>query len=190
VIIALVVTVMAACTWWALRYQQRVLRLLNARPSHVARTDSADGAPAHAAVARPLEPAQSPDGANTLVAVQQLARVDPHRPTSVLGWEAFSLVSTLVLEGTVLLACRRQLDEPFPRVVTLRPPSRPESGPSEEATIVLLIGEDERAGQAVALLDAWQQARVILRLRPTPIAGAIEVFDGRHSALRAALLAA
>jgi hypothetical protein len=32
--------------------------------------------------------------------------------------------------------------------------------------------------------------RSILRLRPTPVPGAIEVFDARDSAIRAALLAA
>ncbi len=55
---------------------------------------------------------------------------------------------------------------------------------------MLLIGEDERAAQAVALLEGWRAATVTLNLRPTGVAGAIELFDARANALRAGLLAA
>jgi hypothetical protein len=95
----------------------------------------------------------------------------------VLGWDAFALLSWLVLDGTVLLACRRQADGPGQTVAP------------EQATLVLLIGDDDRSRLAVAVLEAWRRAEATLRLRPTAVAGAIEVFDGRRRAIRAALLA-
>jgi hypothetical protein len=103
----------------------------------------------------------------------------PAAPSSVLGWEAFSLVSTLVFDGTVLVGCRRRRDGTFPGRAT----------PEEHGSLVLLIGEDDRAIRAVELLEGWRATGAILHLRPTRITGAIELFDERHSAIRAALLA-
>jgi hypothetical protein len=52
------------------------------------------------------------------------------------------------------------------------------------------MGEDDRADRAIELLEGWRVIGARLYLRPTRIAGAIELFDERHSAMRAALLAA
>jgi hypothetical protein len=117
------------------------------------------------------------------VAVQERPTTAPTPPPSVLGWEAFSVVSTLVLDGSALLTCRRRSDGP-------RPNKRNRPTAEEQATLVLLIGQDEGAARAVALLERWRAVKAPLHVRPTTVAGGIELFDPRSNALRAHLLAA
>jgi hypothetical protein len=92
------------------------------------------------------------------------------------------VVSTLVLDGSALLTCRRRPDGPRPKQTT--------NTAEEKATLVLLIGEDEGAARAVALLERWRAVKAPLHVRPTRVAGGIELFDSRSNALRAHLLAA
>ena len=103
-----------------------------------------------------------------------LPAVLPDAPcrSSVLGWESFSLVSVLVLGGSALLGCRRT------------------DRRADDETMVLLIGEDERADRARALLEGWRARGTELALRPAGVNGAIEVYDQARSALRAHLLTA
>jgi hypothetical protein len=112
--------------------------------------------------------------------VQPRQAAAPPPPPSVLGWEAFSVVSTLVLDGQAMLTCRRRPDGQGRKATT----------PAEQATLVLLIGQDEGAARAVALLERWRAVKAPLHVRPTTVAGGIELFDSRSNALRAHLLAA
>jgi hypothetical protein len=127
--------------------------------------------PSASALERREQPAPAPVTRGTSVAVGQLALSPAHPCTSVLGWDEFTLGSVLAFGGTALLSCRRNDDEP-------------------ELSLVLLIGEDPRADDALTLLQTWQTHQIELRLRPTSTAGAIEVFAGRYGAVRAGLLAA
>ncbi|MDQ6613677.1 MAG: hypothetical protein M3083_02670 [Actinomycetota bacterium] len=176
------------CAWWAWGYHQRALRVLRVRSSLVQPRAN----PVPADPRREARVPQEPETATARAAVQQLERAvaaPASEPCSVLGWEAFSLFSTLVLDGTVLLGCRRQPDEFFAGGRTRRRANLSRPTAEESGTLVLLIGEDELAVRAVEILEQWRTASVTLRLRPTAVAGAIEVFDGRRSAIRAALLA-
>jgi hypothetical protein len=163
--------------WWAYGYERRIYRVVHRPPSHAVETPRlprvAAGPPA--AAGGELAPVGAGAIAETVAAVEEFER--PVRLTcdSVLGWDAFTLTSALALDGTVLLSCRPQ-------------PELPDA--DGELTFVLLIGDDERAGRAIALLESWRTGQTTLRLRPTTVAGAIEVFDARHSAIRAPLLAA
>jgi len=175
-IVALVVA-LGAGGWWAYGYERRIYRVVHRPRPHALETPSPPPVavgPARTAggelvlVAAPAIP-------ETVAAVEETGRPVRQTCDSVLGWDAFTLTSTLALDGTVLLACRPQ-------------PVLPDA--DGELTFVLLIGDDERAGRALALLESWRMGRTTLRLRPTPVAGAIELFDARHSAIRAPLLAA
>jgi hypothetical protein len=168
-IIALALVIAIVGGSWAWWHQQQAVRVLRARPSHVERTDENIAA---STLRQPTTLPPKPKLLTAPQAVQQLERVVPEIPSSVLGWETFSLDSTLVLDGSALLACSRQPDE------------------KAQGTLVLLIGDDDRAAKAVALLESWRDVGARLRLRPTTVAGAIEVYDDRSRALRAALLAA
>jgi hypothetical protein len=172
----LVVVILIGTAWWAWGYQLQAARILGVRPSreeHRARRAAASRREASASVEGYPVTAR--------VAVQQLERVASPAPSSVLGWEAFSILSTLVFGGTVLIGCRRQRDPDF---------HEGGRGVVEDNSIVLLLGEDARSAQAVDLLEGWRAARTTVRVRPTTVAGAIELFDGRANALRAELLAA
>jgi hypothetical protein len=176
----LFVVLVIASGWWAWGYQQQAVRVLRVRPSsveHHARRVAATDAKASAA----LDAASG----TARVAVRQLERIASPAPSSVLGWDAFSIISTLVFDGTVLIGCRRQADPLF-----LDSGFDRRRDEVEDNSMVLLIGEDERAAQAVALLEGWRAAAATLNLRPTGVEGAIELFDGRANALRAGLLAA
>ena len=157
--------------WWAYSYERRIYRVVHRPLPHPVET------PPVPSVA--TGPVRTADGgrapAATAAAVREIERPVRRTCDSVLGWDAFTLTSTLALDGTVLLSCRAQ-------------PERPDA--DRELTFVLLVGHDERAVRAIALLESWRRGRTTLRLRPTAVAGAIEVFDTRHSAIRAPLLAA
>jgi hypothetical protein len=119
----------------------------------------------------------APCGAGSSV-VADVAGIPATERSSVLGWRSFSLVSFLVLDGSALLVCRR-LDE-----------SRPGTGGVDgDQPMVLRIGEDHRADQALAMLESWRAGGTELALRPIKVRGAIEVHDQGHAALRAHLLA-
>jgi hypothetical protein len=156
----------AACAWWSWRYQHRVLAVAH-RSSPPARGAARPG------LGRPLpaKPSLKSAVAPAPVAVGQLDRSPSLPCTSVLGWDEFTLQSVFALDGTALLSCRRE-------------------GDASDLTIVLLIGDDPRADHALALLHTWQIRQTTLRVRPTSVAGAIEVFAGRAGAVRAGLLAA
>jgi hypothetical protein len=157
--------------WWAYRYERRIYRFVH-RPG----TEVADTSPRSPAVAAPaLSASRELVPAAPAAAVKEIERPIRQPCDSVLGWDAFTLTSTLPFDGTVLLSCRPELGAP------------PDAG---ELTLVLLIGDDARADQALALFEWWRARGSILRLRPTPVPGAIELFDARDSAIRAALLAA
>ena len=111
-------------------------------------------------------------------------------PASVLGWEAFAIASTLVLDGTVLIGCTRRADPDVDSPWAGPTGDRAGACPSDRATFVLLLGLDERATQAYDLLEAWRDGNDVLRLRPAPVSGAVEIYDGQSRALRAGLLAA
>jgi hypothetical protein len=119
----------------------------------------------------------APCGAGASVLADIADTPTPER-SSVLGWRSFSLVSVLIVDGSALLNCRC-LDQGRPRAVRVE----------EDRTMVLLIGEDHRADQAMAMLDSWRSRGTHLALRPTDVSGAIEVHDQGHAALRAHLLA-
>ena len=104
--------------------------------------------------------------------------VDTQPASSVLEWDGFSIASTLFLDGTVLVSCTRQ---------PMRPISRGRLG--HDGSLVLLIGDDEKGIRAFHLIEDWRAAGTTLQLRPTTLARAIELYDGRHNALRAQLLA-
>jgi hypothetical protein len=184
-IIVLLFVGLVACACWACWHLRRTARLLGLWPSQVARpveTAATTELPAsEPAVALPAD-----DGA-ARVSVRQLERAAP-RPPSVLGWEAFSIVSALALEGTALIGCRRETADEW-GVPEWRRGNRPSAVAFEIGTLVLLIGEDSRAIEAVAMLEEWRMAQTSLILRPTAVTGAIELFDGRSRALRACLLA-
>jgi len=165
----LFVVLVIVIAWWAWGYQQQAVRVLRVRPSSIEHH-------ARRATANAVSAAVVADRGAARVAVQQLERTASMAPSSVLGWDGFSIVSTLVFDGTVLIGCRRQ--------------DGPRSPAPELSSLVLLIGEDERAAQAVTLLEGWRAAAARLNLRPTGVPGAIELFDGRANALRASLLAA
>jgi len=119
----------------------------------------------------------APCGAGPSVLADVADAPAPQR-SSVLGWRSFSLVSVIVVDGRALLNCRR-LDE-----------GRPRAGRADDdQSMVLLIGEDHRADQAMAILDSWRARGTELALRPIDVSGAIEVHDQGHAALRAHLLA-
>jgi hypothetical protein len=92
---------------------------------------------------------------------------------SVLGWESFAVTSVLTLDQTVLVGCRRLDDQA-----------------GDIQTMVLLIGDDERSGRAIAMLDGWCRSGARLRLRPTEVCGAIELREDDRAVLRAPLLVA
>ncbi len=100
----------------------------------------------------------------------------------VLQWLGFSIVAVVVLEEVVLLACRRHPAHTLAGGRTRLAP--------DDRTVVLRVGHDERAGRAVDLLERWRDEGTWLRVRPTEVAGAIELTDGGSSALRAPLVAA
>lgn len=195
----LFMVVLVGCGWWAWGFQQRAVRILHVRPSRALHREHARRVGTDPPRRRR---SASPAGDRAArVAVEQLERGASPTPSpvsssaplsaplsalpSVLGWEAFSIVCTLVMDGTVLVGCLRRNDPQFrDRGHSLRPVA------VEDSSIVLLIGHDERANQAVALLESWRASTATLRLRPTRVAGAIELFDGRANALRAGLLAA
>ncbi|HEX3427021.1 MAG TPA: hypothetical protein VHT30_12870 [Acidimicrobiales bacterium] len=198
-VIALMCATVLLCACWAWRFQLAALRLLRGRPSHAPMaagfSRSAVGTPT-AANDDPTGAgaAASDDRAPTRVALRQLPATAPSpgaTPSSVLGWEAFCIASTMVLDGTALIGCSWRPD-PDPDVPITRAQRAWAMGTSEReiATFVLLLGEDERAAQAYDLLEVWRETESTLRLRPAPVAGAVEVYDGHHRALRACLLAA
>ena len=119
----------------------------------------------------------APCGAGPSVLADVTDAPAPER-SSVLGWRSFSLVSVLVVDGSALLNCRR-LDEGRRRA----------GGVEEDQSMVLLIGDDHRADQAMAILDSWRARGTELALRPIEVSGAIEVHDQGHASLRAHLLA-
>jgi hypothetical protein len=100
--------------------------------------------------------------------------------SSVLAWDGFWVISVLAVDGAAIVACRRQMD---------RRRGWDNLRPADE-TIVLRIGDDERAGRALSLLERWRAERTRLTLRPASVEGAIELFDGCASALRAPVVAA
>ena len=162
-LVALVVVVTIGCSWWSWHYQKMVSGMMQDRPSPLSPT-------------RHGEPAL--DQSTASVQVHQIEPFDAQPSSSVLRWEAFSIASTLRFEGTVLVSCTRQSD-------TVSQPGRL----SHDGSLVLLIGDDEQASRAYHLIEHWRAARTTLRLRPTKLASAIEVYDRRHNALRADLLA-
>ncbi|HEX3541391.1 MAG TPA: hypothetical protein VHT75_13235 [Acidimicrobiales bacterium] len=162
-IIAVLLLFTPAAGWWSYHFQRQAATLAHRGGSATAPMP-APGTPLPAPVGTPRAPA----AVIQPVAVKQLER------TSVLGWEAFTVGATLVLDGTLLLGCRRH----------------DRLGPAEESTVVLEIGDSERADRAVALFQAWQAVGATLRLRPTTIAGAIEILDDHQRAVRAPLLLA
>jgi hypothetical protein len=109
----------------------------------------------------------------TLVVAAPPPAGHPAPTSSVLGWDLFALTSVLVLHGTALIGCRR-LDQPA----------------GDIGTMVLLIGDDDRSDRAAAMLDTWRDRRTPLRLRPTRVSGAIELYEDGRAALRAPLLLA
>lgn len=194
-IFALLIMFMVPAAWWSFRFQRSAAQVVHRLP--------ADGVDLSAATqAHPAGSAASTRGqqvgAAAAGAVQQLERPFAQGCTSVLGWDDFILTSTLVFDGTVLLSCRRLpgdgergVTKPSWRVKAGSGAARAtDPGSSEDLTMVLLIGDDERAERAVSLLETWQISEVALRLRPTAVAGAIEVFDDKRRALRAPLLVA
>jgi hypothetical protein len=188
-IIAVLLAALAGCGVWAWWHQARALRMLRMRTSVVPRPGDEAVAPVIEGAPLDAVGAESPvDEGAARVSVRQLERAVPRPPTSVLGWEAFSIVSALALDGTALIGCRREPVEDW-GVPDWRREGRPSDRTSEVGTLVLLIGDDQRAMQAVALLDDWRLAETNLILRPTVVSGAIELFDGRNRALRACLLA-
>jgi hypothetical protein len=156
-LVALVVIVIIASSWWSWHYQKMVVALLQPRPT-------------------PRDPEL--DLAAAPVQFDQIERVDGRPISSVLGWEAFSISSTLLFEGTVLVSCTRQSNHPAAR-----------GRFGHDGSLVLLIGDDKQAGRAFRLIEDWRAAGTTLRLRPTPLASAIELYDRRDNALRADLLA-
>ena len=169
-VFALVVPLGVLVTWWAYHYERSVCSLVHQpRPGEWAAAAVARRPPVDRSSARRR---QAPAPAAT--AVQQLERPAMHACTSVLGWDALTLASTLAADGQMLLSCCRPSGE---------------SG-ADELTMVVLIGDDERSERAIALLERWRAGRTVLGLRPTTVAGVIEMFDARHNALRVPLLVA
>lgn len=165
-LVALVVVVTIGCTWWSWHYQKVMSEMMQARPSRLPPTSDPHGHERE----RELDQAA--------VRLHQIERFDAKPTSSVLGWEAFSIASTLFLEGTVLVSCTRQSDN---RSSCARL--------GHDGSLVLLIGDDEQAGRAFHLIEDWRAAGTTLRLRPTTRASAIELYDRRDNALRADLLA-
>jgi hypothetical protein len=163
--------------WWAYSYERRIYRFVHrSSPEAGAAVRPAAAVDRARPTGGPLSPAPTVAAVHeTKAAVEEIERPIRQTCDSVLGWDAFTLTSTLALDGTVLLSCRPQ-------------PEAPDA--ADELTFVLMIGDDDRAARAIALLESWRTGRTTLRLRPTTVAGAIEVFDARHSAIRAPLLAA
>lgn len=204
-IFALLFVFAVAAAWWALCFQRRAADIAHRRSADGVDVHETSGAAPTGGVA-----ARGQQGVPATVAtVAQLERPVGNACTSVLGWDNFQLTSTLVFDGTVLLSCRRLPgDEPaaaprwsrrtksardrsqVARPSAIQPGAIGGDFGGEELTMVLLIGEDERAERAVCLLEAWQISQATLRLRPTAVAGAIEVLDDRRRALRAPLLVA
>jgi hypothetical protein len=175
IIVLVCVLLTIACAGWAWWHQQRALHVLTIRPSHVAHAQRRAGLTTPVGKNdRPVATTAATPPAVARVSVA-VARRAPEPVSSVLGWEAFAIASTMVLDGTVLIGCRRR--------------NHNRGGP-ETATLVLLIGDDERANRAVALLEGWSVTDATLGLRPTHVAGAIELYDQRRNALRAGILAA
>jgi len=165
-LVALVLVVIIGCSGWSWHYQKMVSGLLQARPAASPGLDPSSGDQSE------LDLATAP------VQLHQIERFDARPISSVLGWEAFSIASALLFEGTVLVSCTRQSDVPTDR-----------SRLGHDGSLVLLIGDDEQAGRAFRLIEDWRAASTILRLRPTRVASAIELYDRRANALRADLLA-
>ena len=95
---------------------------------------------------------------------------------SVLGWESFTVLSVLFLDGTALLACRR--------VASGR--RRAATGFQEsDQTMLLRLGDDHRAAAALAVFDDWRRRKTHLRLRPVGVPGAIEILDAAETRIRA-----
>jgi hypothetical protein len=169
--IALYVGTAVVSVWWSVRYQRRVISMIRSPRAY-----ETPLAPV-VATAQPVTPIESNREVQTVVL---LAERDHHAaPCSVLGWDGFRVVSTLVLDGSVLIGCR-----------SLSTTGADQAFDDDDQTIVLLIGDDPRAEAAVELLSRWRSRRTVLRLRPIDRPGAIELIDERHNALRAALLAA
>jgi hypothetical protein len=162
----------AASAWWSWRFQNRALAVVHRSSPRAHGQALRSPSPA-----LPIAQAEVAGVAPSAIAVGQRDRSPAHLCTSVLGWDAFTLRSALAFGGTALLSCQRR-------------DTVAETADKEELTLVLLIGEDQRADQALALLQTWQTRQTTLKVRPTQVAGAIEVFANRHDALRAGLLVA
>jgi hypothetical protein len=105
-------------------------------------------------------------------------RALPAGALSVLGWQSFTVLSVLFLEGTALVACRR----------LGRSHSSPAVGFADsDQTLVLMLGDDQRAAAALGIFEDWRKRRSPLRLRPIGVPGAIEILDSGRTRIRARL---
>ncbi len=169
VLVVVVVPFGIFATWWAYHFERSVYLVVHRSPGEAAapkvtRSLGTDRPPADAGYALAVVAA----------AIQLLEPPVVHACNSVLGWDAFTVTSTLAADGRVLVSCRRQAGDAWP----------------DELTMVLLVGDDHRAERAIGLLERWRAGQASLHLRPTTVAGTIELFDARDNALRAPLLVA
>jgi hypothetical protein len=180
-VVVLVISALAAAGW-AICFHRTAYGAVHrpASSDHVATTTAPPvrrPSTATAGVGRETGPARG--------AVGQLEAIRapmPAEPVSVLGWDSFTVTSVLFFDGTVMLACRR-LDTPGG--------PRPLGFEESDQTMVLRLGEDDRADAALAVFEDWSRRRSPLRLRPIEVAGAIEVLDDAgRTRIRAPLIAA
>jgi hypothetical protein len=102
----------------------------------------------------------------------------PAEAVSVLGWESFTVLSVLFHEGTALVACRRLGPSQTSRSVAFT---------DSDQTIVLVLGDDQRAAAALGVFEDWRKRQSPLRLRPIGVPGAIEILDSGRTRIRAPL---
>jgi hypothetical protein len=150
---------------WALRFQLRAARLLDPEQPPV----------------RPAAPAPKTAVARSTGGATAVLLEAPAPP--IVGWPSLRIVSWVVFDGTVLIACRR----PEARRRTRRARFAPTIQPADQV-LSLRFGDDWRADQALSMLADWRRNGAVLSLRPTDRPGAIELRDAQRNAVRAPLI--